>query len=370
MRRPRLSNEPPVCRRVQIWTLAALLIAFSTACGEEPVEQAPVARPIKMLELGEAGAGETREYPGTISAAQHADMAFEVAGKIIELPVSEGQAVSEGTLLARLDPRDFEAKQESGEASLNTAKAEFERMKILYEKGVNSKRDLEIAERNYELARARSRTSDKALEDASLRAPFSGIVAKKLVEDFSNVQAKQPVLVLQDDSTLEIVINLPERDMAQARPGASVEEATARIRPRVSVTSIPDRVFPARLKEYSTTADAVTRTFEATVAFEKPKDVVIRPGMTAKLIINVPADDEAVQGHMIPASATVADESGSAYVWKVDPSSMRVSRAPVELGELSGTRVQIRGGIGDGDLIAISGVHHLREGMEVRRYAE
>ena len=184
------------------------------------------------------------------------------------------------------------------------------------------------------------------------------------------MQAKQPVLVLQDDSTLEIVVNLPERDMARARPGASVEEATARIRPRVSVTSIPDRVFSARVKEYSTTADPVTRTFEATVAFDKPEDIVIRPGMTAKLIISIPADDEAVQGHMIPASAAVADESGSAYVWKVDPSSMRVSRAPVELGELSGTRVQIRSGLGEGDLIAISGVHHLREGMEVRRYAE
>ncbi len=92
--------------------------------------------------------------------------------------------------------------------------------------------------------------------------------------------------------------------------------------------------------------------------------------MTAKLIISVPAEDEAVQGHMVPASASLADDSGAAFVWKVDPSSMRVSRAPVELGELSGSQVQVRSGLDNGDLIAISGVHHLREGMEVRRFAE
>jgi RND family efflux transporter MFP subunit len=358
------------CRRAGVWTLTALLVALTSACGEEPVEEAPVARPIKMLQLGAAGAGETREYPGTISATQHAEMAFEVPGKIIEFPVSEGQVVSEGTLLARLDPRDFEAQQESATASLKTAKAEYERMKILYEKGVNSKRDLEVAQRNYEVTVSRAKTAGKGVEDAALRAPFSGIVAKKLVDDFSNVQAKQPVLVLQDDSTLEIVVNLPERDMARARPGTSVEEATARIRPRVSVTSIPDHVFPARVKEYTTTADPVTRTFAATFAFEKPEDVVLRPGMTAKLIVNLPADAEAVQGHSIPASAALADESGAAYVWKIDPSSMRVSRVPVELGELSGAQVQVRSGLSDGDLIATSGVHHLREGMEVRRFAE
>ena len=70
----------------------------------------------------------------------------------------------------------------------------------------------------------------------------------------------------------------------------------------------------------------------------------------------------------IPANATVSDDEGKPFVWRVDPSSMRVHPAPLELGELSGSEVSVLGGLSDGDLIAISGVHQLREGMAVRRF--
>ena len=68
---------------------------------------------------------------------------------------------------------------------------------------------------------------------------------------------------------------------------------------------------------------------------------------------------------MIPVDATAIDEQSSAYIWRVDPETMRVSRTRVALGEMSGANVQIRNGIKQGDRIAISGVHHLREGMKV-----
>jgi multidrug efflux pump subunit AcrA (membrane-fusion protein) len=74
-----------------------------------------------------------------------------------------------------------------------------------------------------------------------------------------------------------------------------------------------------------------------------------------------------VAGFSIPAAATLADESGQATVWVVDPDSMTVRRAPVELGEMTGAEVEVRSGLSSGDLIAISGVHQLREGIPVRR---
>jgi multidrug efflux pump subunit AcrA (membrane-fusion protein) len=91
--------------------------------------------------------------------------------------------------------------------------------------------------------------------------------------------------------------------------------------------------------------------------------------MTAKLTISAPGAGDAADGHMIPANAALADASGTAFVWKVDPSSMQVQRVQVELGDMSGSQIQVRSGLASGDLIAISGVHHLREGMQVRRHA-
>jgi RND family efflux transporter MFP subunit len=350
----------------QLVLCIALGIA-ALACGEEPVEQESVARPVKVLELGAGASAARLEYPGEISAAQHSEMAFEVPGKIIEFPVMEGQQVEKGTLLARLDPRDFDAELGKARANVAQAKSDYERYKTLYEQGVEAQATLEAKQRRYEVTLADMETTQKAVEDTRLVAPFAGRVARKLVKDFQNVNAKEAVLILQDDSSLEIVVNVPERDLTVGRREGTPEEASRRLAPVVTVTSIPDRSFPARAKEIATTADPVTRTFQATFAFASPADVNILPGMTAKVSINRPGSRGPSRGFSIPARATLADESGGATVWVVDPDSMTVRRAKVELGEMSGAEVEVRSGLSSGDLIAISGVHQLREGMPVRR---
>ena len=203
-------------------------------------------------------------------------------------------------------------------------------------------------------------------DDAVLKAPFSGVIAKTLVENFQNVRAKEPVLILQDASSLELVIAVPEADFAGMTPGLSLEERNARSTIEVTVSAHPGRRFPARLKEFSTTADPTTRTYEAVVAFGRPEDVTVSPGMTARVTINIPASVRDA-GIIIPASAALADERGDAYVWKVDPATMRVSRGSVSLGGMTGDTVTVRGGLESGDWVALTGVHHLREGMEVSR---
>lgn len=354
-------------RRARKHALWIPLLALVIGCGEEPVEEAPVARPVKMLALGAGAASDRLEYPGEISAAQHSEMAFEVQGKILELPVIEGQRVEKGALLARLDPRDYEAELGKAKANVAQAKSDYERFKTLYEQGVEAKARLEMRQRRYEVTLADLETARKAVEDTRLIAPFAGRVAKKLVKDFQNVSAKQAVLILQDDSGLELVINVPERDLTARARSRTLEEVTQRLAPEVSVTAIPEKSFPARLKEIATTADPVTRTFRATFAFDNPADVQVLPGMTAKVSINRPGSGTRQEGFAIPAQATLADDSGAAYVWVVDPEVMTVSRRMVELGEMTGAEVVVRSGLADGDVVAISGVHQLREGMPVRR---
>lgn len=348
----------------------ALCVALgisAIACGEEPASEAPVARPVKMLELGAGSSTARLEYPGEISAVQHSEMAFEVPGKIIEFPVREGQQVEKGELLARLDPRDFDAELGKARANVAQAKSDYERYKTLYDQGVEAKATMEAKQRRYEVTLADLETTRKAVEDTRLIAPFAGRVARKLVRDFQNVNAKEPVLILQDASSLEIVVSVPERDLTAGRPERTPEEASRILAPAVTVTSISGRSFPATIKEFATTADPVTRTFQVTLAFANPADVNILPGMTAKVTINRPGADRGEVGFSIPAAATLADESGSAAVWVVDPDAMTVRRTEVELGELSGAEVEVRSGLSRSDLIAISGVHQLREGMPVRR---
>lgn len=344
--------------------------AVFLGCGEEPAPAAPVARPVKILTIDTKGAVETLEYSGTISAAQHSEMAFEVPGKITDFPVVEGQVVKKGDLLVRIDPRDMAALANADTAKVRLAKAEYERMKKLFEADVASQQELDRAKRLYEVNVANSQGSAKGLEDTELFALFDGIVAKKLVKDFENVQAKQPVLILQDTTNLEIDVAIPEVDAVRTIPNLTLEERTARVKPVVTVTSLPDRSFPARLTEFSTTADPVTRTFGATLRFDPPDDVSIKPGMTATVRIHLPPEAQIAAGAAgisIPASAAITDGTGQAFVWVIEPGSMTVKRTPVQLGNLSGSRVFVSSGLASGQQIAISGVHQLRDGMIVRR---
>jgi RND family efflux transporter MFP subunit len=340
-------------------------------CGGGEVEEKPIVRPVKILTVGGPNSAGWREYPGTIKGAQTAEMAFEVPGRIIVRPVKEGEKVKKGTVLARLDDRDYVAKLDVAKANLRKTQADYQRGQNIFKEdpGAISKERIDGYRRAVEVTQAELRVSQKSVEDTVLRAPFDGVMARKLVDDFANVNAKDPVLVFQDDSHLEIRINIPERDMAGERRKETDEEITARVKPEVVVTSIPDRSFPARIKEFATEADPVTRTFQATLIFDNPEDTQIFPGMTAKVRVKL----SRLRGHSeriaIPANATLADEKGNAFVWLIDPSSMTVRRAPVELGEFFGSEVEVKSGLSNGDMIAASGVHLLREGMTVRKFA-
>jgi multidrug efflux pump subunit AcrA (membrane-fusion protein) len=216
-------------------------------------------------------------------------------------------------------------------------------------------------------AEARRKEAEKAYEDTILRAPFAGVVGRKLVVDFANVQAKQPILVLQDTSHLEMVVNVPERDFAVGpRATPALDELTERLQPFIVVSSLPDRKFPARLKELATAADPVTRTFAVTFRFATPEDVNVLPGMTAKVVVR--AAGTAGDRTLIPAHAAGGASDGEAFVWLVDPDAMTVTRRPVTLGPLQGDQVEVRSGLVAGDVVAISGVALLRDGMQVRRF--
>jgi RND family efflux transporter MFP subunit len=347
----------------------AMLMLAALACREQPAPPELPPRPIKLFTVHAAGERIALEYTGEVSPVENVDMAFEVSGRINSFPVNEGQKVEKGTLLASLDARDFEASRDSAEARLSNATANFERARVLYEEDVASKQQLDAAERNYEMARAEARKARKAVEDAVLVAPFTGTVAKKYVKDFQNVRKKEPVLVFQSDSALEIVVDAPERDFARMRRGLSMEERNAILDTEVEISALPGRPIDAVLVEFSTTADPVTRTFRATFAFEPPADASVLPGMSAKVRVMVPRERVGASGFMVPANATFIDEQGDSFVWVVDIGAMTVQRRAVDVGGLADDRIQIKRGLAENDTIAFSGVHHLSDGMEVRRYS-
>ena len=163
---------------------------------------------------------------------------------------------------------------------------------------------------------------------------------------------------------------MAERDFAQSQTGLSLDELTERIQPQVEMGAIPDRRFPARIISNTSAADPVTRTYSVTLAFDKPDDLNIRPGMTGRVVISARPEVSLEQaGVFIPADAVLADDNNKPFVWLVDgatDTANTANRQAVQVGEMSGDRIRVTGGLDIGDRIAISGVSSLVDNMLVR----
>jgi len=103
--------------------LAVVSLLSFWGCGKETQEVAAV-RPVKILTLGAVSRSEGRTFPGTLRAAERAQLSFRVSGPLIQLPVKEGQQVKKGQLLAQIDTPDFETRVKNLEANLATLRAD------------------------------------------------------------------------------------------------------------------------------------------------------------------------------------------------------------------------------------------------------
>jgi multidrug efflux system membrane fusion protein len=359
--------EPSVPSRIVLLVPFLLTLVLVSSCKkEEVVERVSPPRPIKIYRL-DGQLGDTRpDYPGRIKSKKVVEMAFEVEGHIIDWNVDEGQIVKKGQILSRLDARDYQAQAEASRARLRLADAEYRRESKLFASGSGTQRDLDVATRSRDVSRAELRIAQKALEETKLRAVFDGVIARKLVTDFRNVAAREPVLLLQDESVMEVVVDIPERDLAGKRSNAESDIAkwNAKAKPMVELSAVPGRQFPVTLSELATAADPNTRTYRATFTMEKPEGVGILSGMTAKLVLSGLLTT-AAEDQLVPARAVVADAQDEPFVWLLDEESMSVSKRPVKVGKITGDRIVVADGLEGGEAIAMSGVHLLTDGTVV-----
>ena len=345
-----------------------MLSLFVSACGpDEVVETVEIVRPVKLMTVSGTRADATLEIPGSVHAAQSAELGFEVAGQMSERLINEGQVVTAGQVLARLDARDYEVRRDRARASRDTAKADYDRYAKAYAASAVTEQEVSRAKGQFDISQADLDVAQKALDDTQLRAPFSGRIAKRLVDDFANVNAKQPVMILQDESSFELRVDVSERDWAQGDTSLSKDEVTKRINPRVRIASLGQRLFPAYLKELSASADLVTRTYGATFGFASPADANVSPGMTGSVIVDrYRRNVTGAAGLAVPSNVISADADGNPFVWIVDTTTMRVSKRAVELGELSGDNASIVSGLSGGERIVASGINSVTDNMLVR----
>jgi RND family efflux transporter MFP subunit len=369
-------------KRLIKWFPILLLLFALLGCQEE-IPQKEMIRMVRAVQVSDPAEFSKRWFPGQAKATQEVDLAFRVAGPLIEYPVNVGDEVPKDQELARIDPRDFEVELRNVQGQLEREKAVLKRAEADYERVVRIKKQdpgavsQALIDRNRQLVestRANIRSLQAAVASARdrlsytyLKAPFNGIVTSTYVENYENVKAKQPIVRLIDHSQIEMIINIPENMIYWADYLKAAGKSQ-----RVRFDPYPDLEIKAEIKEIGKEASRTTRTYPVTLIMDQPENVKILPGMAGRATkaVALPGmQDQA--GIVIPETAVFSpDDTDTTFVWVIDDQAKTVSKREVKAGELLDTGIAITDGLEPGEWIATAGVHYLQEGQQVRILSE
>ncbi len=359
-------------------TIFLIFVSLLVACSkEEVVEEEPI-RPVRAMQVSDVSQLGSRTFPGRAQPTQEVDLAFRVSGPLIDFPVKIGDQVKVGDVVARIDPRDFQVSAEAVKGNLQEAQAAFRRAANDYQRELNilkqepgatskaavdrKREERDRAAANIKSLQASLTSAQDQLEYTFLKAPFDGVVVSTFVENFEDVNARQAILRILDDSRIEMIVNIPENLISYAQYVKKVF---------VSFDAFPENELEATIKEIGTEASSTTRTYPVTLIMDQPREFKILPGMAGKTLRAEMTSPDILkevgqEGIEIPISATfTSSEADQTYVWIIDEAKNSVSKRAIVTGALTDSGIRVTEGLSPGEWIAIAGVNYLSEGQKI-----
>lgn len=351
-------------RTLRFWMAPLALAALAMGCSEEVATTEEVLPSVSVIEVEAVDFDQDVRASGDLRARFQTMIAAEIAGRVTELSVDEGGAVAEGQVVIKIDPERRRLDLSAAQARLAQARANFrqetskvERVRKLRSENISSVERLEEAETALLLAESSVRAEEaavgvatRALKDASVSAPFAGLVAKRSIELGEFVQPGTELFELVSMDPLDVIFNLPELESQQVTVGQHVQ---------VTVAAPADKTFDAVVTFIAPTVDPGTRTLRVKAEIDNDERI-LRPGLFARIHVGT---DERKSVLMVPEEALVQRE-GSAWLFLVGEGD-RVRRVQVETGQQSKGRIEVRGAISAGDRVVQRGHGGLADGMVV-----
>lgn len=348
-----------ITNTLPIMLCTLLLIVNITGCKDKEKKKPPVVKPVKTMVINVRTATTERTFPGTVIASQEAVLSFQVPGQLLQLPILEGDAVKKEQVIAAIDPKKYELQVKEMRAKYIRTKADYGRAAQLVGAGHISRSDYDAKRAAFLTAEANLGTARRDLRDTKLFAPFAGVIAKKYVENYEFVKAKQPIAEIHDITHVDVIINMPENIIIRIQKN-QVKKIIA------IFEAAPEREFNVTFKELSTKADPETQTYRVRLTMPAPKDINILPGMTVTVTAWLPDyGSGGKEYYVIPASSVFVDKNNQSSVWIVDEKTMTVKRISVTVARMSNGDIRILKGLKPGDRIVTAGVHFLQEGEKV-----
>ena len=339
---------------------AVLVLAICSFSGcAPPAAPTPVPpRPVIVSLVEPAKATVTRSFSGVTRAANSAEVAFEIPGRITEIVAVRGRRYEAGEVLARLDVTTVEAELRSAKAESTRAGEELRRVQQLFETDNASRAQFDSALAMQQTAQANLAAATKRVEVGTIRMPYSGVIGDVLKEEQEFVAAGTPLIRIQGDGGMELEVGIPSDIIPSVDTGMSAV---------VTLGSLPGSEISGQVSKVSREVTRNT-TFVVTISLTAPSGLEIREGLDGEAAFELPIPPG--PSLTVPAECVVGAPPKSTFVWTVKRATDgtgRVERREVTTGSLRPSgQIEILQGIEAGQLVVTRGVHQLMAGQAVR----
>ena len=374
----RAASGQPLRPRRWPWVVGAVLVVAAGGLGYYATQRAPTPpevaaappalvmqiNPDEMAVLAPQTLERRVRATGTLSPWRNTQLSSQTNGEVQVVAVRPGDSVQAGALLVQLDIETLtldldqaHSNESATQAQLELAEVQLDRVRALVDRGVTTSSSLDEAQNAVTQARAsldalqdQVASAELRLRNATVRAPFAGVIASRAVEPGQYVGIGTPLVSLVDLTTVELRANAAVGDGALLHQGQTVQ---------VTVDGVETRRFEGHVARINPVAQEGTRTVPVYVTIDN-SDGVLLGGMfaTAQVVVEAAADAIAV-----PTVALREDVNGP-YVLRIDGD--RLARAGVVTGGTwSGGLTRIAEGLGAGDRVVTAPLPSLRPGDRI-----
>ncbi len=337
---------------LQILAVTAVILLAACGGGESegaPQSRAPQAVNIVPHEIAYETDTVRVEAVGTARARASATIQAEVAGEVTAITFTAGERVEEGEVLVRLESRAERLAVDQAEVARADAQRLIDRYNSVSTPGVIAGNELDRAEAAYDAAEIDLSIARDALNDRTIRAPFSGYVGLTDIDPGARITPDTVITRLDDREVLYVDFPVPEQTFGRITEGDIFD---------VEPFSNPDANYEAEVLTVDSAIDTQTRAYVVRTAIDNSEDS-LRPGMSFRIGFELP-------GQRYPAvpEASIVWGGDGAFVWAVRDGE--ATRVPVTIVSRQEGYVLVRSDrLTEGSWIIEEGVQKVRQGTKV-----
>ncbi|MEN8886202.1 MAG: efflux RND transporter periplasmic adaptor subunit [Winogradskyella sp.] len=296
------------------------------------------------------------ELQGNVTTKDLLTITPEYNGILTHVYVKEGQNVSKGQILAKIDDGGLSQQVAQLKIQSALAKTTFERQKRLWDQNIGSEMQYLQAKSTYESQKEAVNQLNKQIAKTTVRAPFSGTIDDIITEQGNVVGAGQtPLMRIVNLDNMYIETEVPERYVIDVVAGKNVE------------VSLPvlGKTIATKVRQASDFINPANRTFKVEIAVPN-KDKSIKPNLTARLKINDYTNEKAL---LIPQSVISENAAGEQFVYVVSNKNSngigKAKRVIIKTGKTQGDIIEVLSGLLNGAEIVKEGARSVRDGQSV-----